>query len=198
MLGHRAPLGPVAPVAGADEHDVALTRLLDPLRASDPAQLIGRYRLPFAEERDGAMAGHVVELPARPDRPELARVALQRPEVAEVCLRRAAVPVVVGPDRHVGERVDVGAGVGRPEDDLAHVAETCVVGARSPRLLARGADPGGRAVAEHLEARVAWEDGHAAKARLRERVDAALVNETRRLQHGVHAAAALIASTIFA
>src|SRR6202042_3516844 len=77
--------------------------------------------------------------------------------------RRAAKPVVVIADRHMGERVDMGARVGSREYVLAHIAETGVV-ARPPRLGARNSEALRRPVSQDLKRRMTREEQYARKA----------------------------------
>ena len=96
--------------------------------------------------------------------------------------RRAAVPAILGADRHVGVRVDVRAAVGGAHHQLAHVAQPGVV-ERAPGPVARRPQALRRAVGEHLEAGVAGEDRHAREAVARQAQDAALADQRVRGQH---------------
>ena len=148
----------------------------------DRAQLVRAHRLAGRQRLDAAVAGHVVEHAAPPDRRDLGGVALERAEVAEVGAGRAAVPAVVVADRHVRVGVDVRAGVGRAHHELAHVAQAGVVG-RAPRLVAGRADALRRAVGDDLERRVPGEQRHLREPLAGEPVHAAGPDQPGQLAH---------------
>ena len=86
---------------------------------------------------------------------------MRRAKVGEVLVGcSAAEPMHVVPDRHMGQGVHVRPGVRRRHDVLGHVAETGVVDG-TPRLGSGHPDPAWGPVVEHLERRMAGEEGHA-------------------------------------
>src|SRR6202012_4485212 len=141
-MGGGAPMGlelglvrPVREVPRPDQRNIPLPELQAVLPRND-LQFIRRDSLAPVEGLHASMARDVKQNAARPDRRDGGRVSGGRTGVPKMSGRRAAEPMVILADGHMGERVDMRAGMRGRQNVLTHIAEPGLI-AGPPRLSAR-------------------------------------------------------------
>ena len=167
---------PQAHVAGADEHDVASSRISTPWRAATAASSSASTELARGQAvhaRGGPATSS--STPAGEERRQLGGVAAPSGRSPRGARRRWRRRTSGRPRRSV---MWASASMCAPEcarraEQLGHAAQPDVVAAGAHRFSAPTRSPRGRAVGHHLERRVAGEQRHAGEPGHRQRVLAA-------------------------
>jgi hypothetical protein len=112
----------------------------------------------YVRENRRPIARHIKQHPTCPDRRDGGSVAGGRAKIPQMRARRATEPMVILADRHMGERVDMRAGMRSRQNIFAHIAETGVV-AGSAALCAGHSYPLGGPVGQDLKRQMPGKSG---------------------------------------